>query len=140
VEPVVPLGWAPGLAGRALPPVERPDRQLNEAGPQQPDVQRSLGAVVAVERRERLVELSHERLTVPRRGPELDEPVVAPARLARRGIAGCDGELSGLRARPATGDHQGLLDLLDDHVLAERVAEMARPPADHPAHRIPGSE
>ena len=62
------------------------------------------------------------------------------ARLAGRGIARRDGELGHLRVRAPAGAHQGLLDLLDDHVLAERVDEVARPPGDHEAERIAGGE
>ena len=72
--------------------------QLDEPRRQHPDIDGPLGPVVGVERRECFVQLTYEGAAVARRRPELDQPVVPPARLARRCVARRHGELRGLGA------------------------------------------
>src|SRR5262245_44142375 len=128
------------LAGLAHPAMERAVRHLDEPWRHHADVVGALCPVVGVEGGERLVELAHEDPAVPRRNAELDEPLVAAAGLAGRWVARRDRELRGLGAGSTAGDHQRLLDFLDDDVLAEGVDEVSRAPGDHEAEWIARGE
>ena len=124
------------LAPPCEPPMEAPRRHRSHPRGRHPDVARALGPVVRVERLKRFVDRVREPLEARRTGAKLDRPLVTGRLHGPPRVDGRHGELDQFRAGARARLRRGLLHLLDDDVLAERVDELARPPGDHQLGRV----